>query len=102
MAAEAATASDDSASNLALLDLRLRRLDFLLTGSSNLDGIPEKAAAPPKSDDTVSGKLVRLQSSLDRLRRLDTPAGSLVREIEAVCTTLQASHREETDMVARR
>lgn len=89
MAAETFNGSDASASNLAVLELRLRRLEFLLTGSTTLDGIPDGIHAPQKSDDTVSAKLTGLQTVLDGLRRLDGPAGSLVREFETICANLQ-------------
>lgn len=86
MAAESVTVSDDAQSNLALLQQRLRRLEFLLTGSSNLDGVPNGLQTPEKSDDTVTAKLARLQAALEHLRRLEGPAGTVVRDIEAICT----------------
>jgi hypothetical protein len=80
----AASESDDQGS-LALLEQRLRRLEFLLTGSSDLDGIPDGLDVPTKSDDTVAARVTRLESELDRLRRLNGPAGEIVRDIEAIC-----------------
>ena len=91
MAADSTAVVDDSHSNLALLELRLRRLEFLLTGSSDLDGIPGNVSPVQKSDDTVVARLSRLQASLDRLRRLEGPAGATIRDIEAIrkCGELQ-------------
>ena len=88
MATDGQSVPGDSQSNLVLLQHRLRRLEFLLTGSSDLDGTPDGINVPQKSDDTVAAKLGRLQSSLDRLRRLDGTAGFVVREVEATCTRL--------------
>ena len=84
MAAESKLDTGAPHSNLALLEHRLRRLEFLLTGSSNLDGLPDGIDVPQKSDDTIFARLARFRVSLDRLRRLDGPAGGLVREIEAL------------------
>jgi hypothetical protein len=84
MAAETPDDLNASQSNLAVLQLRLRRLEFLLTGSTTPDGIPDGIRAPKKSDDTVTAKLTELQAALDGLRRLDGTAGSLVREMEAL------------------
>ena len=84
MAAESELPVGGPQSNLALLELRLRRLEFLLTGSSAVDGLPDGIDPPQKSDDTISARLARLQVSLDRLRRLDGPAGGVVRELEAL------------------
>lgn len=83
MAAESELFVGGPQSHLALLELRLRRLEFLLTGSSAVDGLPDGIDPPQKSDDTISARLARLQVSLDRLRRLDGPAGGIIREIEA-------------------
>ena len=87
MAAERESLSSGPHSSLALLELRLRRLEFLLTGSSNLDGLPDGIDAPQRSGDAVAAKLASLQASLTRLRRLDGPPGMLVREIEALYAT---------------
>ena len=84
MAAENELSTGGLQSSGALLELRLQRLEFLLTGSSNLDGLPDGIEVPKRSDDTISARLARLQISLGRLRRLDGPAGGAVRGIEAL------------------
>ena len=76
--------SADVQANLVLLESRLRRLEFLFTGSSDLDGHPDGIEIPQTSDDTITGRIAKLQASLDRLRRLDGPAGNLVREVDAL------------------
>jgi hypothetical protein len=80
-----AASENDNQSSLALLEQRLRRLEFLLTGSSDLDGNPDGINVPAKSDDTVAARVARLENGLDRLRRLNGPAGEIVRDIQAIC-----------------
>lgn len=84
---------NDTPGNLALQEQRLRRLEFLLTGSSDLDGLPEGIKVPEKSDDTVAARITRLEGALERLRSLTGPAGGIVRDIEAVCTHVVARSR---------
>ena len=76
--------ADNTQSNLVLLELRLRRLEFLTTGSGNLDGIPDGLRVPERHDDTVTAKLAELQKSLERLRRLEGSGGFVIRETEAI------------------
>lgn len=85
MALEGADTSQEAEKSVVLLQQRLRRLEFLLTGSTDLDGIPNGLRAPEKSDDTVSTKLAGLKAALDKLRRLEGTGGTLVRDLEAIC-----------------
>lgn len=75
---------------LSLLEIRLRRLEFLLSGTSDLDGVPirtpQQSVSSIKSEDTVSGKLATLQRDLNSLRKLQTPAGKLIRKVEELRT----------------
>ena len=75
----------NAAGSLAILDRRLRRLDFVLTGSSHLDWRPDSITKPTKSDDTIDARLSALRASLDRLRRSSGEGGNLIRDIEALC-----------------
>jgi hypothetical protein len=70
--------------SLDLLEVRLRRLEFLLTGSSNLDGAPDGVTRPQRSEETLLERLRSLQASLDQLRKGDGVAGEMVRDVEAI------------------
>jgi len=76
-------------STLALLETRLRRLEFLLTGIADLDGKPELLKKSVKRDESVSDKLKKLEADLERLRRLDGAGGTLVRDVDALRTPSQ-------------
>jgi hypothetical protein len=91
MASMEPPASADAQSNLKLLDFRLRRLEFLLTGSSDVDGTPDHIEPSQKAEDNVVERLSKLQDSLNRLRRLPGSAGAVVREVEALSTFDQLS-----------
>lgn len=84
MAADGASGDHTDHSSLDLLTVRLRRLEFLLSGSSDHDGLPDQARKPHNHDASVLGRLQVLQSSLDRLRKEEGVAGEMVRDIEAL------------------
>lgn len=84
MAAMPESWEHDPRGSLALLEIRLRRLEFLLTGQSNLDGEPYAAEKSQRSTDSVLSKLSALQVELDKLRRTHGPVGDLVRDIESI------------------
>jgi hypothetical protein len=84
MAAEGATDGRDVHTNLDLLTIRLRRLEFLLSGSSDLDGLPDGVTRSINQGDSVLGRLQTLQSSLDKLRKSSGVAGEMVRDVEAL------------------
>jgi hypothetical protein len=70
--------------SLDLLEVRLRRLEFLLSGSSNLDGVPNGVVRAQRSEDTLPEQLRSLQASLDQLRKGDGVAGEMIRDVEAI------------------
>lgn len=71
--------------SLDLLAVRLRRLEFLLSGSSDVDGMPDGVNKPAPSDESVLGRLQTLQSSLDKLRKDGGVAGEMIRDVEDLC-----------------
>ena len=84
MAAEFESSGHDSRANLVLLETRLRRLEFLLAGQSNLDGAPHAAERTQRSTDSVISRLSSLQADLDSLRKSNGVAGDVVRDVESV------------------
>ncbi|KAE8132939.1 hypothetical protein BDV38DRAFT_287288 [Aspergillus pseudotamarii] len=54
---------------IELLESRLRRLIYLLTGDANWTGVPTAPAKPASLDDSVSRRLLSLERELERLSR---------------------------------
>ena len=54
---------------LELLEVRLRRLEYLLTGDANWAGQPKPVPRPETLDDTVARRLARLEADLERLSK---------------------------------
>lgn len=54
---------------IELLEARLRRLSFLLTGDSHWTGEPLLPAKPDNLDDSVSRRLLRLEKDLEKISR---------------------------------
>jgi CRP-like cAMP-binding protein len=54
---------------IELLEARLRRLTYLLTGSTDWTGVPTTPEKPTSLDETVARRLARLESELERLSR---------------------------------
>ena len=54
-------------STLDLLEDRLYRLEFLLTGSSDLTGAPLESARPTTHKDTVSARITTLEGHVERV-----------------------------------
>ncbi|THC98373.1 hypothetical protein EYZ11_002154 [Aspergillus tanneri] len=54
---------------IELLDSRLRRLTYLLTGDANWTGIPTAPAKPASLEDSVSRRLLSLERGLEELSR---------------------------------
>lgn len=52
-----------------LLEARLRRLTYLLTGATDWTGVPTTPEKPATLDETVARRLNQLESELERLRR---------------------------------
>lgn len=85
MAADARNDSEDTNASLDLLQIRLRRLEFLLSGASDLDGIPEAAAKPADGDATVISRLANLREGLSKVRKGDDAVGEMINDIETIC-----------------
>lgn len=54
---------------IELLEARLRRLTYLITGATDWTGVPTTPEKPASLDETVSRRLARLESELERLSR---------------------------------
>lgn len=54
---------------IELLEARLGRLTYLLTGDSDWTGIPTTPSKPDSLDETVSRRLARLERELEKLSR---------------------------------
>ncbi|KAE8381435.1 hypothetical protein BDV26DRAFT_255597 [Aspergillus bertholletiae] len=54
---------------IELLESRLRRLTYLLTGDANWTGVPTAPTKPASLDDSVSRRLLSLERELERLSR---------------------------------
>lgn len=58
---------------IELLEARLHRLTYLLTGDTGWTGEPTLPSKPASVDETVSRRLLRLEKDLEKLSR-DVPA----------------------------
>ncbi|KAJ6107865.1 hypothetical protein N7523_009188 [Penicillium sp. IBT 18751x] len=54
---------------IELLEARLRRLSYLLTGATEWTGIPVDPEKPTSHEETVSRRIVRLERELEKLSR---------------------------------
>ncbi|KAB8236070.1 hypothetical protein ETB97_009704 [Aspergillus alliaceus] len=54
---------------IELLESRLRRLTYLLTGDANWTGVPTAPAKPASLDESVSRRLLQLEQELENLSR---------------------------------
>ncbi|CAL5872037.1 uncharacterized protein PFLUO_LOCUS6294 [Penicillium psychrofluorescens] len=54
---------------IELLEARLRRLSYLLTGASDYTGVPTTPDRPDSLDETVSRRVARLDHELEKLSR---------------------------------
>lgn len=70
---------------LALLEIRLSRLEFLLSGASDEAGIPGSVSTPSHDKIKIWERLSTLESELNRLKKLDGLGGNVVRDIERLC-----------------
>lgn len=73
---------------IELLESRLHRLAYLLTGDTSWTGVPVAPAKPSSLEDSISRRLARLQNDLDALSRT-VPA---VRECLILCVLLHVPH----------
>lgn len=77
---------DDTNASLDLLQIRLRRLEFLLSGTSSLDGLPDAATRPDDSNTNVLARLDAIQNGLNKLRRSGDVVGEMIGDVESICT----------------
>jgi CRP-like cAMP-binding protein len=54
---------------IELLEARLRRLTYLLTGATDWNGVPTTPEKPASFDETVTRRLARLETELEQLSR---------------------------------
>ncbi|OAP56952.1 hypothetical protein AYL99_09064 [Fonsecaea erecta] len=88
---------------LALLETRLHRLEFLLGGASDNDGLPPPTTTPSSSSETLLARLDALGAALTKLKKLTGTPGSVVRDIERLSShhpdlfavTAAATHESE-------
>lgn len=58
-----------ASATVELLEERLRRLTYLVTGETNWAGVPTSPPKPHSIDDTISRRLARLESGLEKLSK---------------------------------
>ncbi|KAJ5381628.1 uncharacterized protein N7496_004056 [Penicillium cataractarum] len=58
-----------ASATIELLEARLRRLSYLLTGGTDWTGVPSTPEKPASLDETVSRRLARLERELEKLSR---------------------------------
>jgi hypothetical protein len=67
---------------LALLETRLHRLEFLLSGASNDDGIPPATPTPGSASESLRARLDTLEVGLAKLKKLAGIPGTVVRDVD--------------------
>ncbi|ETI23462.1 hypothetical protein G647_05264 [Cladophialophora carrionii CBS 160.54] len=72
---------------LALLETRLHRVEFLLSGASNNDGVPPAIATPRSGSETLRARLDALEAGVAKLKRLAGTPGTVIRDIERLAST---------------
>lgn len=77
---------------IELLEARLRRLSFLLTGSSDWIGVPSTPSKPTTHDETVSRRLARLEKELEKLSK-SVPAVRDIIQLRLCPLPLPLQHR---------
>ncbi|KAK5061490.1 hypothetical protein LTR84_008034 [Exophiala bonariae] len=87
MSAEIADPEVAARATLALLETRLHRLEFLLSGKSNDSGQPYPVTEPAKAKETIQTKLEILEDGLKNLKNLDGHAGAVLRDIDRLSST---------------
>ncbi|KAK5458050.1 hypothetical protein LTS15_004129 [Exophiala xenobiotica] len=86
MATDASDPEAAARSTLAALETRLRRLEFLLKGSSNEYGVPDLVQKPAQHNETVWARMDSLESEMVKLKKLNGSAGTLIRNVEQLST----------------
>ncbi|KIW71110.1 hypothetical protein PV04_03315 [Phialophora macrospora] len=72
---------------LALLETRLHRLEFLLSGASTDDGIPPAVVTPSSGSESSRARLDTLEAGLAKLKRLAGTPGTIVRDVDHLAST---------------
>ncbi|KAL2844777.1 hypothetical protein BJY01DRAFT_214808 [Aspergillus pseudoustus] len=70
-----------ASSTLHLLESRLHRLTYLLTGDAAWTGSPTPPAKPASYEETISRRLLHLESELERLR----DKSAVARDVLGLC-----------------
>lgn len=78
---------------IELLEARLRRLTYLLTGDANWTGAPTAPAKPASLDDSVSRRLLRLERDLEKLSRTIPTVRDVVQLRASPPTTYSTSNQ---------
>jgi hypothetical protein len=99
MAQGALKDSSDANASLDLLQVRLRRLEFLLSGASDVDGSPAAAVRPLDGDATVIARLENLRTGLSKVRKSDDVVARILNDVEAICTCGQERIQSATDRI---
>ncbi|KAL4943414.1 hypothetical protein BDV06DRAFT_221252 [Aspergillus oleicola] len=72
------TTESTTLSTLTLLESRLQRLTYLLTGDTSWTGVPEPPSKPKDIDETVARRLEKLERDLEGLRRKESLVGEVL------------------------
>jgi hypothetical protein len=70
---------------LALLQSRLHRLEFLVSGVSDDAGIPPPTPSPISGSETLRVRLDALEAGLAKLKRLSGTPGTVARDVDRLC-----------------
>lgn len=73
-----------SLSTLSLLEVRLSRLEYLLTGTSAPSRLNAQNPCPTKDVSSISARLRSLDGRLTQLKRLDGLPGNVVRMVDSL------------------
>lgn len=76
---------------IELLEARLRRLTYLLTGATDWAGVPTTPEKPTTLDETVTRRLARLESELEKLSRA-VPAARDILQLRTCLHNLIPNH----------
>jgi hypothetical protein len=83
------TAVDDpelaARGTLALLEARLHKLEFLLSGRSDGNGTSQALETPATGKDSLHFRLEALEAGLAKLKRLTGRSGGLLRDMDRLC-----------------
>lgn len=81
MASETNDPEASARGTIALLETRLHRLEFLVSGASDDTGIPPPSPAPGPGRETLRVRMEALETGLAKLKRLAGTPGSVIRDV---------------------